>query len=80
MKLWESLVLSASVGFFLIGIHQLFLHGLVASYWLFMISVIGLVVLNLKKRPLPKPETPPKAINKGKKGKPQLSSTQKKRK
>jgi hypothetical protein len=51
MKLWESIVMSLTVGFFIIGIHQLFLYGLMGSYWLFMLCAIGLMVLNLGKKP-----------------------------
>jgi hypothetical protein len=42
--------------FFIIGVHQTFVLGLLQSYWLFMLSVSMLLLYKLKRR---KPETEP---------------------
>jgi hypothetical protein len=49
MKLAESILLSLSVAFFIIGVHQTFVLGIVQSYWLFMLSVSMLLLLKLTK-------------------------------
>ena len=50
MKLTNVLLLSASVGFFIIGVHQTMTLGLMHSYWIFMLSVVLLFAYQLKKR------------------------------
>lgn len=53
MKLLDYVLLSASVGFFIIGLDQLFRSpGIKAGlgvYWIFMLSVICLLFLYLRK-------------------------------
>lgn len=44
MSLKNILLLSGSAGFLIIGIHQTMLYGMMASYWIFMLSV-GLLLL-----------------------------------
>lgn len=48
MKLPDALLLSGATGFFLIGLHQFYLHCILAAYWLVMLS--GLLVLWYKWR------------------------------
>ncbi len=48
MKLLDVMLLSGATGFFLIGLHQFYLHGILAAYWLVMLS--GLLVLWYKWR------------------------------
>jgi hypothetical protein len=49
MRLAETLFLSLSVAFFIIGVHQTFVLGLIHSYWLFMLSVSMLLLYKMKK-------------------------------
>ena len=70
MKLLDVLLLSCATGFFLIGLHQFYLHGIVAAYWLVMLS--GLLVLWYKWRNPPQirpstTEQPAKNLKKTKK-------------
>ena len=44
MTFSEAILLSLSVVFFIIGIHQTFVLGITQSYWLFMLSVVLLLV------------------------------------
>lgn len=48
MKLLDVLLLSGATGFFLIGLHQFYLHGILEAYWLVMLS--GLLILFYKWR------------------------------
>jgi hypothetical protein len=48
------------VVFFIIGVHQTFILGLLQSYWLFMLSVSMLLLYKLKRR---KPEPEPSEVN-----------------
>lgn len=50
MKLINALLLFASAGFLIIGIHQTMVLGLMHSYWILMLSIILLFVYQLKKR------------------------------
>ena len=51
MKIIDIIILSLAVGFFIIGVHQLFIfseggnlgQGLMASYWIFMLSSLLLI-------------------------------------
>jgi hypothetical protein len=49
MKLTESILLSLSVAFFIIGVHQTFTVGLLESYWIFMLTVGLLLIYKMKK-------------------------------
>jgi hypothetical protein len=49
MKLSEAIFLSLSVAFFIIGVHQTFVLGMVESYWLFMLSVTMLLLFKINK-------------------------------
>lgn len=51
MKLLDSLLLSGSVGVFIIGVHQTFTLGLMNSYWLFMLCVVFLLLYKVRKGP-----------------------------
>ena len=50
MRLTDIVLFSLSVVFFIIGVHQTFVLGLLQSYWLFMLSVSMLLLYKLKRR------------------------------
>jgi hypothetical protein len=50
MKFSEAILLSLSVGFFIIAVHQTFVLGITQSYWLFMVSVAMLLLNKLAKK------------------------------
>ena len=50
MKLSEIILLSLSVGFLIIGIHQIMTVGFVNGYWAVMIALILLFVFNYRRR------------------------------
>lgn len=43
MRLFDVVLLSLSVGFFIIGIHQSYIYGLGSAYWIFMV-VLSLIL------------------------------------
>ena len=49
MKLIDSILLSASVGFLVIGINQVFAGSGKESYWIFMLSIICLFSYQARK-------------------------------
>lgn len=53
MKLLDSLLLSSVVAFLIIGIYHTILHGIIYSYWLFMLVAFGLLWLNIRQQALP---------------------------
>lgn len=50
MKLIDVLILSLSVAFLIIGIHQIITVGLGGAYWIIMLSVTLLFVYNYRKK------------------------------
>ncbi|WP_448520122.1 hypothetical protein [Rhodoflexus sp.] len=48
MKLDQIIILSVAVALFLIGVHQSFLHGAMASYWIFMLVAALLFYFKLR--------------------------------
>lgn len=69
MKLVDTLILSASVALFIIGVHQLFvlseagiMTAIMGSYWLFML-VAGLLFWYRLRKAKEKSEDKPKNIN-----------------
>ena len=50
MKALDYSLFMLTIGFAVIGGHQTYLHGLMASYWLFMISVSLLLWYNVRKQ------------------------------
>lgn len=50
MKALDYSLFMLTIGFGVIGGHQTYLHGLMASYWLFMISVSLLLWYNIRKQ------------------------------
>lgn len=50
MKLLDIILLSLSVAFFIIGVHQIMTVGLVGAYWAIMIAVVMFFVYNLRKK------------------------------
>ena len=50
MKLTDVIILTLSIGFLLIGIHQSMLVGVINSYWIFMISISLLLLYRLRKK------------------------------
>lgn len=50
MKLADVLILSLSVAFLIIGIHQIITVGLGDAYWIIMLSVTLLFVYNYRKK------------------------------
>jgi len=51
MKLIPTLIFSLLVVTFIIGVHQTIVLGFEYSYWIFMLSVILLLLLKLIKKP-----------------------------
>ena len=49
MKLVDTLILSLTVAIFVIAVHQTITVGLMYSYWIFMISIILLLILKFRK-------------------------------
>ena len=45
MKLPDAILLSASVAFFIMGLHQIMTYGFANGYWAVMISTVLLFVL-----------------------------------
>ncbi|MCS7018920.1 MAG: hypothetical protein RMJ87_00065 [Cytophagales bacterium] len=48
MKLSQVIILSVAVALFVIGIHQSFLYGVMASYWIFMLVAALLLLYKLR--------------------------------
>jgi hypothetical protein len=48
-KLTDIVLFSIAVAFTVIGFHQVFVNGLMESYWIFMISFTCLIIYNLRK-------------------------------
>lgn len=68
----NAILLALGAAFFIIGVHQSFLYGVGASYWLFMLSGICVLILQLGKKKENKVEkttepTPKKKASKRKK-------------
>jgi len=51
MKLIDSIIFSLVIVTFIIGIHQTIMLGFEYSYWIFMLSVILLLLFKLRKKP-----------------------------
>ena len=51
MNLINTLIFSVVVVTFIIGVHQTIVLGLEYSYWIFMISVMLLLLLKLRRTP-----------------------------
>ena len=49
MKLVDTIILSLTVVIFIIGVHQTFTVGLMYSYWIFMFSIVLLLILKYRK-------------------------------
>ncbi len=49
MKLVDTIILSLTVVTFVIGVHQTFTVGLMYSYWIFMFSIVLLLILKYRK-------------------------------
>lgn len=70
MRLAESVLLSISVAFFIIGVSQAMRNSFVGSYWVFMLSILCLLALRLvraKTQPETQQETTTNPTNKKKK-------------
>lgn len=50
MKLIDVILISLSVTFLIIGIHQIITIGLLNAYWAIMLALILFFVYNLRKR------------------------------
>jgi Flp pilus assembly protein TadB len=48
MKLEQVIILSVAVALFVIGVHQSFLYGVMASYWIFMLIAALLFYYKLR--------------------------------
>lgn len=57
MKLEQVIILSVAVALFIIGIHQSFLYGVAASYWIFMFTVALLLLYRLRANRYKQPDT-----------------------
>ncbi len=49
MKLVDTIILSLTVVIFVIGVHQTITVGLMYSYWIFMFSIVLLLILKYRK-------------------------------
>ncbi len=49
MKLVDIIILSLTVVIFIIAVHQTFTVGLMYSYWIFMFSIVLLLVLKYRR-------------------------------
>jgi len=49
MRLFDAILLSLTIGVFVIGVHQAFKHGIANSYWIFMFCVALLLFYKLRK-------------------------------
>ncbi|MCI0751140.1 MAG: hypothetical protein L0Y35_04825 [Flammeovirgaceae bacterium] len=50
MKLTDVLLLSLSVAFLIIGIHQMITVGIGHAYWIIMLSLLVFFLYNLRKK------------------------------
>lgn len=50
MRLFDTILLSLAIGFFIIGVLQLMTVGMLNSYWIFMLSIILLGWYQLRKK------------------------------
>jgi len=50
MKLPDIILLSGSVAFFIIGVHQVMTVGFANAYWAIMLAVVLFFVFNLRKK------------------------------
>jgi uncharacterized membrane protein YhaH (DUF805 family) len=60
MKLIDVILITLSTFFVIVGIHQTFLHGFFSSYVFFMMVIILMGIFQLRKKPVNKPQEPPK--------------------
>ena len=67
MKFSEAILLSLSVAFFIIAVHQTFVLGIAQSYWLFMLSVTMLLLNRLAKKKQDEKEVQREQVAAGKK-------------
>lgn len=68
MKLIDSMLLSAAVGFLVIGVHRIFVDGknsFYNNYWIFMVMLLCLYVFSWrrKKREENQPKNPANNLN-----------------
>ena len=67
LDFFDILLFAIMVSAFVIGIHQSIYHGVVASYWLFMFSMLAFLWLNKRlKKKKPKQEKPAEPASKKK--------------
>jgi uncharacterized membrane protein len=57
MKLIDAILLSASVAFFIMGLHQIMLYGFANGYWAVMVSTVLFFILVYRKATSKKHET-----------------------
>jgi hypothetical protein len=70
LDFFDLLLFAIMVSAFVIGIHQSIYHGVVASYWLFMFSMLAFLWLNKRlKKKKPEQEKPTEPTAKRKAGK-----------
>ena len=71
MAFFDLLLFAVMVSAFVIGIHQSIYHGVLASYWLFMLSTLSFLWLNqrIKKKKIGETEDRTAEMVKGKKKK-----------
>ena len=70
LDFFDILLFAIMVSAFVIGIHQSIYHGVVASYWLFMFSMLAFLWLNKRlKKKKPEQEKPAEPASRKKPGK-----------
>jgi hypothetical protein len=70
LDFFDLLLFAIMVSAFVIGIHQSIYHGVVASYWLFMFSMLAFLWLNKRlKKKRPEQEKPEEPASRKKPGK-----------
>ena len=57
-SLRQTLLFSAAVAVFIIGIYETMVNGMAASYWIFMIALVLLMLYRYGKQKDKAPETP----------------------
>ena len=70
LDFFDLILFAVMISAFVIGIHQSIYHGVVASYWLFMFSMLAFLWLNkrLKQKKQDNPTEGPASKTKKKKG------------
>lgn len=64
MKLEQVIILSVAIALFVIGVHQSFLYGVMASYWIFMFVAALLFLYRLRSNRYKQTSQPDETVSK----------------